>query len=311
MTYGNGPGDPQYQGWGQPSGNTEPSAGYSLPYGGAYPNGPMPGQYGQQQSYQQPNWSGPQPNPPSGNRGPLIALAVVSVIAVAVVAGAAVWALTRDDTSETLASSTTSAAVTTTSASTTTTTATTTSPTSTGEAGIVPNRPVVNPPRDGRTGVLGGPTFGAGENLYHFKVSGNVPFEFDLPGTWGCVVGSTKITVTGVKVCRDETGGTDAGGWIGIDACANGCAEADYLTFRNKLPIDAPDWRVIDANTQFAELSGDLNGKQALRLAMTYTFASRAGGPLDTVAFAQMTGAPSDRDTMQKILNEIRVRAQG
>ncbi|MFI6868122.1 hypothetical protein [Nocardia sp. NPDC050406] len=306
MTYGNGPGDPGYQGWGQPHGNTEPSAGYSLPYGGAYPTVP-----GQQPNYGQPNWSAPQSNPPSGNRGPLIALAVVSVLAVAVVTGVAVWALNRDTgPSGPVASATSTAAATTTSAKPTTTTSTT-SPTSTGEAGIVPTRPSVNPPRDGRAGPVAGPTYGPGEDLYHFKVSGNVPFDYDLPGTWGCVVGSTKITVMAVKVCRDETGGTDAGGWIGIDGCANGCAEADYLVFRDKLPIDAPNWRVVDANTQYAELSGELNGKQALRVAMTYTFASRAGGPLDTIAFAQMTGAPSDRETMQKILNEIRIRAQG
>ncbi|NNH75016.1 hypothetical protein HLB23_35075 [Nocardia uniformis] len=330
MTYGNGPidprqqgwgqpggqgwGQPNDQGWGQPSGQPDQSGGHQMPYGGPYPPGPMsdPSAPYQQSPHVQPNWSAPQPNPPSGNRGPLIALAVVSAIAVVVVGAVAIWAANRDDEADPVATATTTSAVagTTTSASPTTTT-TSAVPTSQAPAGAIPNRPSVTPPRDGRAGPVAGVTYGPGEDLYRFDASGDVPFEYDLPGTWGCLVGSTKITVTAVKVCRDETGGTDAGGWIGIDACADNCSEAAYLTFRDKLPIDAPDWRVIDANTQYAELSGDLNGKQVLRVAMTYTFASAAGGPLDTIAFVQMTGAPTDKTTMQKILNEVRIRAEG
>jgi hypothetical protein len=80
--------------------------------------------------------------------------------------------------------------------------------------------------------------------------------------------------------------------------------------------VDVGDWRSVDPATMYAEEMGTLTdggdkGAEVNRVAMTYVFAANPGGPLDSMAFAQFTGPPNSKLDMQKVINDIRVRAAG
>jgi hypothetical protein len=157
---------------------------------------------------------------------------------------------------------------------------------------------------------VAGPTYGEGERKYHMKLEG-LPFEFDAPGTWGCMRSDEK-PFDSRWICIDEGGtfppsGSGAGGMVAVQTCPSSCGEGERKKLRKQFVVDEEDWRKTDSTTMYAEIEGrNDEGKHMVRVAMSHVFAPRAG---EYVAVAvQMTGPPEQRTTMQKLINEIRKR---
>jgi len=181
---------------------------------------------------------------------------------------------------------------------------------------MIPRRPAVNPTYDGRPGPVAGPTFAAADSVHQMDLAG-LPFTFDVPTPWSCKP-SDKLRAGFLVAwtCYDVDDARGAGGMVAVRTCTTPCADADRSTLRSLLPVDASDWRQIDPTTSYSEESGALTvganaGEQVERVAMTFTFASTTGGPLDTMAFAQFTGPTGSKSDMQKVINDIRLRAAG
>lgn len=166
--------------------------------------------------------------------------------------------------------------------------------------------------KDGPPGPVAGPTYGQGEDTSHMKLAG-MPFEFDAPGTWGCMR-SSQPPFTSRWICIDEGGtfpsqGSGAGGLVAVQPCPAPCGAAERKQVRTHIVVDADDWRRTDATTMYAEITGtNSKGKRVVRVAMSHVFASRQGGPIDTAVAVQLTGPPDQKKTMQKLINEIRTR---
>jgi hypothetical protein len=258
----------------------------------------------------QPNagWNAPQPPPiaaPSKSSAPAIVIgAVIAFVALLIVGGAVVYAVTGGDPKGKAGPSfppppTTSA---------------TQSP---AEPDVTPSMsPLPSPtnvPKPGAPGPVAGPTYGKDEKKFHMKLRG-LPFEFDAPGTWGCMRSDREPFVTRF-ICVDD-GGTfppskkdGAGGMIGLQTCAAPCGDGERKALRKAIVVDEGDWKRTDSTTMYAEVRGkDSKGKDAVRVAMSHVFASKPGGQLDTAVAVQLTGPPDTKQTMQKLINEIRIR---
>ncbi|SNY81190.1 hypothetical protein SAMN04244553_2773 [Nocardia amikacinitolerans] len=175
----------------------------------------------------------------------------------------------------------------------------------------VPRRPAVLLVRDGVPGPVVGPTYGPGMRLTPMRGLRGMPFDFDVPETWGCIGGSKRLRADVVWTCADERGGSRAGGWIGVQSCRAPCRDTEQTGFRTELIGPEPRWRATDPATAFTESPADIDGEPRVRVAMTYAFAADTGGPVDTLAFARLTGPPATLDTLLSLVNEIRLRAGG
>jgi hypothetical protein len=166
--------------------------------------------------------------------------------------------------------------------------------------------------KDGSPGLVAGPTYAKGEDTYHMDLNG-MPFEFDAPGTWGCLRGD-RPPFSSRWVCVDEGGtfpakGSGAGGLVAVQACAAPCGTAERRNVRKSIVVEETDWRKTDPTTMYAELTGtDKSGKRVVRVAMSHVFAANGSGALNTAVAVQLTGPPDQKATMQKLINEIRAR---
>ncbi|TDC48393.1 hypothetical protein E1281_24900 [Actinomadura sp. KC345] len=168
-------------------------------------------------------------------------------------------------------------------------------------------------PRGGK-GPVAGPRYGEGEDTYHADLEG-MPFDFDLPGGWGCLRSDKKPFDTR-WVCIDEGGtfppsGSGAGGFVAVEPCAAPCGDGERATLRTRFTLDEEDWRRIDATTMYAEIEGELpnrKGERQVRVAMSRVFGSVPGGGPGTAVAVQLTGPEEQRETMQKLINEIHDR---
>jgi hypothetical protein len=155
---------------------------------------------------------------------------------------------------------------------------------------------------NGKPGLVAGPTYGEGEKTYHMKLRG-FPFEFDAPGTWGCMR-SDKEPFDSRWICVDDGGrfggaGSGAGGMVAVEQCPGNCEEK---RLERTLVVDAADWRRTDSSTMYAEIVGeDADGQRVVRVAMTHVHDG-------TGIVVQLTGPPDQKATMQKLINEIRAR---
>ncbi|WP_431956357.1 hypothetical protein [Nocardia lijiangensis] len=175
----------------------------------------------------------------------------------------------------------------------------------------VPRRPAVRLVRDGAPGPVVGPTYGPGARLVPMRALRGMPFDFDVPETWGCVGGSKRLRADVVWTCADARGGSKAGGWIGVHSCLAPCGDTEQAGFRAELIGAEPRWRATDPETSFAEFPVDIDGEPRVRIAMTYAFAAEFEGPVDTLAFAGLSGPPATLDTLLRLMNEVRLRAAG
>ncbi|WP_141808642.1 hypothetical protein [Nocardia bhagyanarayanae] len=175
----------------------------------------------------------------------------------------------------------------------------------------VPRRSTVLLVRDGAPGPVAGPTYGPRARLAPMRGLRGMPFDFDVPETWGCIGGSKRLRADVVWTCADERGGSRAGGWIGVHSCLAPCRDVEQAGFRTELIGPEPHWRATDSATAFTESPADIDGEPRVRVAMTYAFAADTGGPVDTLAFARLTGPPATLDTLLSLVNEIRLRAAG
>jgi hypothetical protein len=93
--------------------------------------------------------------------------------------------------------------------------------------------------------------------------------------------------------------GSGAGGMVAVKGCSAGC---DEKRLEKTLVVDASDWHRTDPSTMYAEVLGDdEDGKRVVRVAMTHVHEG-------TGVVVQLTGPPSQKATMQKLINEIRRR---
>lgn len=263
----------------------------------------------------QPNsgWNAPQPPPAiaaaaSKSSAPAVVIAgVIAFVALLIIGGVVVYAATRHDKSEAgptrepLPPAPTNA------------TESPTEPAPTPPPSASPLPSPTNVPKPGAPGPVAGPTYGKGEKKYHMKLGG-LPFEFDAPGTWGCMRTDREPFVTRF-ICVDD-GGTfppskkdGAGGMVGLQTCAAPCGDGERKALRKAIVVDEGDWKRTDSTTMYAEIEGkDSKGKQAVRVAMSHVFASKPGGQIDSAVAVQLTGPPDTKQTMQKLINEIRIR---
>lgn len=237
--------------------------------------------------------------PPS--RTPLVAGLVGAVVLLAVVVTAVVIVITRSPGEPQPAPPTASGPIAqppTTSAPPPTPTPTTSTPARDGD--------------DGPPGPVAGPTYGEGEKKYHMTLQG-MPFEFDAPGTWGCMR-RDQAPFSSRWICIDEGGtfpptGSGAGGLVAVQTCPSPCGPGQRRDMRKQIVVEESDWRKTDATTLYAEIVGkDSGGKRVVRVAMSHVFAARGGGSPDTAVAVQLTGPPDQKQTMQKLINEIRKR---
>lgn len=172
-----------------------------------------------------------------------------------------------------------------------------------------PRLPDVTPPHDGTTGPFGGPTYGPKDLLYHFNPP-SLPFEFDLPASWGCVARENPAPMDVKMTCADNDNPSHGpGGWIGLFNCAAPCGDAEQQAARARLPIDEKDWKSVDSTTWYSHTKGTLkSGELAVRAAMVHAFPSTKDGKPETIAAVMLTGPPDSNDLFQKIVNEIRMR---
>lgn len=193
-------------------------------------------------------------------------------------------------------------------------------PTSTSDPSDPSESPTTSPSTvptftDGPPGPVAGPTYGKGEPTYLMKLNG-LPFTFRAPGTWGCMSGSVKGRPD-VKawICTDEAGIFGNGerpavpgrAEIYFEKCPAPCGAAQWQNLRATVfDLDDAQWRATDSTTRYAEES--LQSGRA-QLSMSHIFASKAGGKPDLHVGVKVNGAPADKKTMQKLINEIRTKA--
>lgn len=168
---------------------------------------------------------------------------------------------------------------------------------------------------DGPPGPVAGPTYGKGEPTYLMELRG-MPFKFRTPGTWGCVSGSVKGRPD-VKawICADEAGTWGNGerpavpgrAEIYLEKCPAPCGAAQWKKLRDTaFDLDDKTWKPTDSTTRYAEER--LQSGKA-QLSMSHIFASKAGGKPDSHIGIKVSGAPADKKTMQKLINEIRTQS--
>lgn len=184
-----------------------------------------------------------------------------------------------------------------------------------GEAGAseapVPSPSPTRTAGDGPPGPVAGPTFGKGEDRFRMKLKG-FPFEFDAPGTWGCM-NSDEEPFDSRWICVDDggdlggAGGSGAGGMVAVHACPKPCGDGERATMREALAVETGDWRSTDATTMYAEVEGEDEGERVVRVAMSHVFGD--GRTPDTGVAVVLTGPVGQRPAMQKLINEIRERA--
>lgn len=175
----------------------------------------------------------------------------------------------------------------------------------------LPSSPRRTPPRqkgkDGPPGPVAGPTFGKDEDTYRMKPEG-LPFVFDAPGTWGCMV-SDEAPFVSRWVCADDDDLGGAGGLVAVQECPKPCRNDERAALREELALESGDWRRTDATTMYAEVEGtDDEGGRILRVAMSHVFGDGGRRPDSGVAVV-LTGPPDQKRTMQKLVNEIRTRS--
>ncbi len=175
----------------------------------------------------------------------------------------------------------------------------------------LPRRNAVRLVRDGAPGPVAGRTYGPNARLTPMRGLHGMPFDFDVPETWGCIGGSKRLRADVVWTCADERGGSRAGGWIGVQSCLAPCGDTEQAGFRAELMGAESSWRTIDPATAFTESPAAVDGEPRMRVAMTYAFAADTDGPVDTLAFARLTGPPATLDTLLHLVNEVRLRAGG
>jgi hypothetical protein len=168
---------------------------------------------------------------------------------------------------------------------------------------------------DGPPGPVAGPTYGKGEPTYLMELKG-MPFTFRAPGTWGCMSGSIKGRPD-VKAwtCADEAGIFGNGerpavpgrAEIYLENCPAPCGAAQWKKLRDTaFDLDDKLWKTTDATTRYAEESLQTGRMQ---LSMSHVFASKPGGKPDLHIGIKVNGAPADKKTMQKLINEVRTKA--
>jgi hypothetical protein len=99
-------------------------------------------------------------------------------------------------------------------------------------------------------------------------------------------------------------------GLVAIQNVRPPCGEPERAKVRALLAVDAKDWKKIDCTTTYVEIHGQDEGKALVRVAMVHAFALNASGSLDTVAIGLFTGPPTTKQSMQKILNDMRAQAR-
>lgn len=165
---------------------------------------------------------------------------------------------------------------------------------------------------DGGPGPVTGGNFGPGDNPYVIADFAGIPFAFGLPDGWGCIAGSRRIQADGVAVCRDERAGSGrgAGGWVGFVMCADACTPTDLERVGTQLVVPTDSWMQSDPMTTYADVSGEMDGAAAVRVAMRRVFTPVGGRPSSAIAFAQLTGGPEYHERMFKVLNSIHANTQ-
>ncbi|MFC5752130.1 hypothetical protein [Actinomadura rugatobispora] len=138
-----------------------------------------------------------------------------------------------------------------------------------------------------------------------------LPFEFDAPGTWGCMR-SEKKPFESRWICVDEGGtfppsGSGAGGMVAVQKCSASCGEGERKALREQILVEEGDWRQIDSTTMYAEVEAENEeGERVVRVALSRVFTPKGGGRVGVAV--QLTGPPEQKKTMQKLINEIRKR---
>ncbi|MET9020889.1 hypothetical protein ABZV93_12965 [Actinopolymorpha sp. NPDC004070] len=166
---------------------------------------------------------------------------------------------------------------------------------------------------DGPDGPVAGPTFGAGEPTVTMNLAG-LPFEFRVPGSWGCLRSPRSGEGVVRWVCVDDSyalsgrTGTPPGGIIEVSRCPAPCDGTAWAKLRDQLPSPQTDWRRTDDSTTYAEWSVGAGAELQVSVAMSHVFAATRGGPVDQHVAVRLTGAPEDKRTLQKVLNEVRAR---
>ncbi|MGV9858719.1 hypothetical protein ACWDTD_08695 [Gordonia sp. NPDC003425] len=163
---------------------------------------------------------------------------------------------------------------------------------------------------DGPPGLVSGPTFGAADNPSRVSYVGGVPFSFQIPSDWVCVGGSDDVKTTAVASCGRKDLTQRTGGVVGIESCPAACTPADNDALGTRLGIEPYRWVNSDPSTTFADLRGTIDNQPAIRLAMRFAYASKPGGPADTLAFTVLTGTPGDRTDLLKTVNGVRAGAE-
>ncbi|SDS93622.1 hypothetical protein [Actinopolymorpha singaporensis] len=166
---------------------------------------------------------------------------------------------------------------------------------------------------DGPDGPVAGPTFGVGEPTVTMNLAG-LPFQFRLPSSWGCLRSARGGQGVVRWVCVDDSyalsgkPGTPPGGIIEVSRCPAPCDGTAWAKVRDQLPRPQSDWRRTDDTTTYADWSVGAGDELQVSVAMSHVFAATRGGPVDQHVAVRLTGAPEDKKTLQKVVNEVRAR---
>lgn len=162
---------------------------------------------------------------------------------------------------------------------------------------------------DGPPGLVVGPTFGTDEPTYLMDLGG-FPFDFRVPGSWGCIRSSKAGPGATRWVCIDEgyvfgsKTGDPPGGIIEVRDCPAPCGSDEWSVVRDTLPVRG-EWRNVDDSTMYAEWQVP-DQPERVAVAMSHVFSSESDGSVDTHVAVRLTGSTEELSDLQKILNDIR-----
>ncbi|WP_026257501.1 hypothetical protein [Actinopolymorpha alba] len=167
---------------------------------------------------------------------------------------------------------------------------------------------------DGPDGLVAGPTFGKEEPTYPMDLN-EFPFDFRVPKTWGCMKSSKGGPGVVRWVCVDESfafsgkPGRTPGGIIEVQDCPSPCGSSEWTKIRDdRLPTIPTNWKRTDDTTTYAEWTVGAGDTTEVSAAMSHVFGAKRGDAPDTHVTVRLTGAPSEKKNLQKIINDIRAR---
>jgi hypothetical protein len=164
---------------------------------------------------------------------------------------------------------------------------------------------------DGPEGLVAGPTYGKDEPTFLMDLA-DLPFEFRVPATWGCLRSDAPDPDVVRWVCMDESqifSGTSldsASGVIEVRPCPDGCGPTQWAAIRDQLPARPVPWQVIDETTMYRRSTTGSGDRTRVTMSMSHVFAAHGSGTLDTHVSVELSGLAVDERSMQKIVNDIR-----